>query len=89
MHPVLLREIDAFLASTGMGESYFGKKSTGNSEVVPRLRNGGRVWPETEAKIRSFILMRRTMGPLHKDTSSTADIQGGGSRPLKSAGVSP
>ena len=54
-HSKLLREIEAFLASSGMGESYFGKKSVGNSEVVSRLRRGRRVWPETESRIRSFI----------------------------------
>tara|TARA_Y100000310_G_C20638556_1_gene792569 strand:+ start:749 stop:1036 length:288 start_codon:yes stop_codon:yes gene_type:complete len=57
----LLDEIEAFIAEAQMGESYFGKKSAGNSELVARLRGGGRVWPETEAKVRSFILMRREM----------------------------
>lgn len=51
----LLREIETFLAETGMGASYFGKKSIGNSEVVERLRSGRRVWPETEMKIREFM----------------------------------
>lgn len=51
----LLDDIEAFLAATGMGESYFGKCAAGNSELVARLRNNGRVWPETEAKVRSFI----------------------------------
>ena len=55
MHPDLLSEIDTFTARTGMGESYFGKLAAGNSELVPRLRRGGRVWPETEAKVRRFI----------------------------------
>ena len=51
----LLSEIEAFIARTGIGEKYFGKRATGNSELVPRLRAGGRVWPETAAKVRSFI----------------------------------
>ena len=55
----LLQEIDAFLSETRMGESYFGKKAAGNSELVARLREGRRVWPETEAKVRSFILATR------------------------------
>lgn len=53
--PTFLQEIEAFLAETGMGESYFGKRAAGNSELVSRLRGNGRVWPETEAKVRSFI----------------------------------
>lgn len=55
----LLQDIDAFLSETGMGESYFGKKATGNSELVSRLRAGGRIWPETEIRVRSFILTDR------------------------------
>lgn len=55
----LLVAIEAFIAETGMGESYFGKKSVGNSELVARLREGRRVWPETAASIRSFIRSER------------------------------
>jgi hypothetical protein len=57
-HPELLAEIEAFLAQTGMGESYFGKKATGNSEIVSRLRNGGRVWPDTEQRARDYMAAR-------------------------------
>jgi len=59
MHPILLREIDAFLRESGMGPAYFGKKSCSNSELVARLRKGGRIWPETETKVRSFIMMHQ------------------------------
>lgn len=55
----VLSEIDAFLAQTGMGASYFGKKAVGNSEVVARLREGRRVWPETRDKLRAFIAAER------------------------------
>jgi len=51
----LLAEIDAFLAATGMGESYFGKRAVGNSELVARLRRKRRVWPETAEKVRGFM----------------------------------
>lgn len=56
----LLKEIEAFLQTSGMGASYFGKKATGNSELVARLRENGRVWPETAAKVRSFIKRHET-----------------------------
>jgi hypothetical protein len=55
----VLSEIEAFLRESGMGASYFGKTATGNSELVGRLRSGGRVWPETETKIRKFIATER------------------------------
>lgn len=58
-HPQLLADIEAFLSETGMGASYFGKAAVGNSEVVTRLRNGRRVWPETEAALASFIAAQR------------------------------
>lgn len=58
-HPELLSEIEAFLAESGMGETYFGKAAIGNSEVVPRIRKGGRVWPETESGLRLFIAQRQ------------------------------
>lgn len=57
----LLSEIEAFLAASGMGESYFGKAAAGNSELVARLRDGRRVWPETEARVRKFIKARSTV----------------------------
>lgn len=60
-HPKLLEKIDAFLAASGMGEKYFGKASTGNSEVVTRIRRGGRVWPETEQKLIAFIKARQSV----------------------------
>lgn len=55
----LLEEIEAFLSETGMGPSYFGKQAVRNSEIVGRLRAGGRVWPETEAQLRGFMLAAR------------------------------
>lgn len=57
--PPLLAEIDAFLAETGMGPSYFGRAAVGNSELVARLKDGRRVWPETEEKARAFIADKR------------------------------
>lgn len=60
----LLDEIEAFLAASGMGHSYFGKQAVGNSEIVQRLRTGGRVWPETETRIRAFILAERRRRPV-------------------------
>lgn len=51
----LLSDIRAFLTESGMGPSYFGKASCGNSELVSRLEKGRRVWPETEVKVRVFM----------------------------------
>jgi hypothetical protein len=51
----LLSEVNEFLAVTGMSPSYFGKVASGNSELVKRLENGKRVWPETAEKVREFM----------------------------------
>lgn len=58
-HQQILPEIESFLSETGMGESYFGKKAVGNSELVDRLRNGRRIWPDTEERVRDFIESQR------------------------------
>ncbi len=51
----ILREIEAFLEKTGMSASYFGKLSTGNSELVGRLRRGGDIRTKTVLKVSEFI----------------------------------
>lgn len=57
-HFALLAEIESFLVQTGMGKSYFGKASTGNSELVSRLRAGKKIWPDTEIAVRKFMADR-------------------------------
>lgn len=66
----LLADIEAFLAATGMSESYFGKRAAGNSELVGRLRNNGRVWPETATKVRKFIRANFVRSSGHVATDS-------------------
>jgi hypothetical protein len=65
---IILREVETFLAKSGMGPSYFGKCAVGNSELVARLRRGGRIWPETADAIRSFINDRSSEHSLIKET---------------------
>lgn len=65
----LLSDIEDFLSSAEMGESYFGKVSCGNSELVRRLRGGGRVWPETEQRVRDFMSSRLSDCATHAEAS--------------------
>lgn len=51
----VLTDIHAFLARTGMGKSYFGKASCGNSELVDRLERGKTITLVTADKVRRFI----------------------------------
>ena len=62
----LLEEIEAFLAETGMGVSYFGKKAANDSNLVQRLRAGktpkGRevfVRPYAVQSIKAFMRAER------------------------------
>ncbi|MHA6684465.1 hypothetical protein [Mesorhizobium sp. A556] len=67
----LLTDIDQFLRQTGMGEYRFGILAVSNGRLLERLRtprsNGqpARVWPETEAQIRSFMA-ERARSPMEK-----------------------
>lgn len=51
----LLKEIRSFLNETGMGQSYFGKVSCGNSELVQRLEKGKTVTLVTAERVRTFM----------------------------------
>lgn len=51
----LLAEIDAFLTRTKMPVTTFGLNVCNDGKLVPTLREGRRVWPETAEKIRSYI----------------------------------
>ena len=53
-HPII-HEVDSFLRVHKMAESYFGRRATNDWKLVPQLRAGRRLWPDTEARIRSFM----------------------------------
>lgn len=65
MSNVLLSDIEGFLRETGMGEYRFGLLAAKNGRLVDRLRSSGkegrsgRVWPETEHKVREFMAAER------------------------------
>lgn len=70
MKKTLLSEIDAFRAISGLSDYTFGLRAARNGRLVQRLRDGGRVWPETEAMVRSFI--RSEMKRLSQKTRKAA-----------------
>lgn len=55
----LLEDIELFLSSHAMRPSTFGEKVMGDKHLVKQLRGGRRVWPETEQKIRQFMVSYR------------------------------
>lgn len=60
MHQKLLTEITEFLSESGLSGYRFGLLAAKNGRLVERLRSGKRVWPETEAQVRNFIMAERT-----------------------------
>lgn len=55
MKNTLLQEIEAFLPEAGIGEHRFGILAANNGRLVERLREGRRIWPDTEQRVREFI----------------------------------
>lgn len=54
-NPQLVADIDAFVAASGMSPITFGRKALGDPHFVRDLKEGRRVWPETEDKVRAFM----------------------------------
>ncbi|MGL2349725.1 hypothetical protein ACOWKN_06535, partial [Helicobacter pylori] len=54
-HSALIKDIELFLTNNKMSPYTFGFKSIKNGRLVSRLRQGGRIWPETEIRIRTFM----------------------------------
>jgi hypothetical protein len=60
MHDEVLPAIETFLVRTGMADSTFGRKATGDWRLLRELRGDEgqrprRLYPETRAKIRDFM----------------------------------
>lgn len=55
----LLSEIEQFLREVPMSEFRFGLRAAKNGRLVERLRDGRRVWPETDSQVRAFIIAER------------------------------
>lgn len=60
VHPILLQEIEEFLAEFHIGEHRFGFLAVRNGRLVERLRSpNGKIWPHTEQRVRQFMTDRR------------------------------
>lgn len=51
----LLSDIEVFLRKHHMAPTRFGEDALSDRRFVKQLREGRRVWPETEAKARAFM----------------------------------
>lgn len=51
----LINAIEAFVEAHDMPAATFGRLAMRDPHFVRDVRNGRRVWPETDAKVRAFI----------------------------------
>jgi hypothetical protein len=51
----LIAAIDKFQSVTFSTDSTLGKHALNDGKAVARIRAGGRLWPETEAKLRAWM----------------------------------
>ena len=51
----LLKDIRAFCKVHGLSETEFGRLALNDKPFVKQFREGRRLWPETEAKVRTFM----------------------------------
>ena len=54
-HTPLLDEIDTFVRFNQLSESAFGRLAVNDWKLLRQLRAGRRLWPDTEARVRSFM----------------------------------
>lgn len=59
----ILTDIEAFLETHGMKPTAFGDLALKDRHLVRQLRAGRRLWPETEAKVRHFMVTYRPEQP--------------------------
>lgn len=59
MNNSITSDLDQFLMETGLSEHRAGILLARNGRLIDRLRSGGRIWPETEDKIRAAMARER------------------------------
>lgn len=70
----LLSELDAFVADSGLSEHRVGILLAKNGRLIPRLRDGGRIWPDTEKQIRRAIRKERAARNLAVSGAASLEV---------------
>jgi len=55
-YPPLLNDIDAFLRIHKLSDSAFGRQAVNDWKLIRQLRAGRRLWPDTEGRVRTFMV---------------------------------
>jgi len=69
----LLQELDAFALETGLSEHRVGIILAKNGRLIPRLREGRRIWPETEQQVREAMAKERADRASSRTPSEAGD----------------
>lgn len=68
---ILLAEIDAYLGrNPGIAESTLSRMAVNDGKAIARLRAGGRCWPETATRIRTFMREHRYPTTRRRETAA-------------------
>jgi len=70
----LLQELDAFVLETGLSEHRVGIILAKNGRLIPRLREGGRIWPDTEQQVREALAKERADRAASTAPSETGNV---------------
>lgn len=62
-HAALLRDIEDFLAETGMARSTFGRLAMNDGKFMDRMAAGGGITLRNVDRVREFIAARRAAAP--------------------------
>src|ERR1700752_5317851 len=87
----LLQEISDYCRSTGLAESTFGRRAVNDGKLTSRLRNGGRITPDTLDRIHGFMAASPPPGPrpIVIERSHTRPIIAPSAAHIHSLGVPP
>lgn len=68
----LLDDLTAFVAESGLSKHRAGIILANNGRLIDRLEEGGRIWPDTEQKIRDALAAERQARKLVSHPSPSA-----------------
>lgn len=64
--------VEAFISTTGVSPTAFGRLALNDPGFVFEIRRGRRVWPETEARVRAYIAANPPAKPRRRPSSAEA-----------------
>lgn len=69
--PTILADIEAFLVEKAMTPTAFGRAAFGDPKFVFQVREGRRLWPQTEKAARDFMRTYQPKPSRHQDANAS------------------